>query len=142
MADPIRGACLCGAVRYECTAEPMFAVNCHCRDCQRASGSAYLPVLMVPAAALKVVGEVCEYAKQGDRGFVARRSFCPVCGSQLFACSDGMPDWVGLRAGTLDDPSRYRPQADIYTRSAHAWDVMAPETAKFDTLPPPQPAPA
>ena len=137
MPNTAHGSCLCGAVRYECMAEPVFSLNCHCLDCQRASGSAYLPVLMVPAVALTVVGEVREYAKKGDRGFVARRSFCPVCGSQLFGRSDAMPDWIGLRAGTLDDPSRYRPQADIYTRSAQAWDVLAPETAKFDTLPPP-----
>ena len=54
MGDSIRGACLCGAVRYECMAEPVFSLNCHCLDCQRASGSAYLPVLMVPAVAALV----------------------------------------------------------------------------------------
>ncbi len=52
----LTGGCLCGAVRYECAAEPLFIGNCHCRDCQRSTGSAYVPALAVPARALKITG--------------------------------------------------------------------------------------
>ena len=58
MSTAINGGCLCGAVRYECNAEPLFTGNCHCRDCQRASGGAYSPAMGVPTDALKITGEV------------------------------------------------------------------------------------
>ena len=48
MPTPFFGGCACGAIRYTCAAAPLFALNCHCRDCQRASGSAFCPVLYVP----------------------------------------------------------------------------------------------
>jgi hypothetical protein len=54
MATQFTGGCLCGAVRYECSADPFFMGNCHCRDCQKASGGAYEPDIGLPAAALKI----------------------------------------------------------------------------------------
>ena len=58
MSKKITGGCACGAVHYEIGAEPVFMLNCHCRDCQRATGAAYAPVFVVPHAALQVTGEV------------------------------------------------------------------------------------
>ena len=57
MATPFTGGCACGAVRYECAAEPVMTGNCHCRDCQKATGGAFVPALAVPTAALKITGE-------------------------------------------------------------------------------------
>lgn len=50
VSTPFTGGCACGAIRYECSAEPLMSLNCHCRDCQRATGSAYNTVVGVPAA--------------------------------------------------------------------------------------------
>jgi len=58
MATRFTGACLCGRVRYECSADPIFMGNCHCRDCQKSSGGAYEPDIGLPAAALKIAGPV------------------------------------------------------------------------------------
>ena len=55
MATRFTGGCLCGAVRYECSADPFFMGNCHCRDCQRSSGGAYEPDIGLPAAALTAI---------------------------------------------------------------------------------------
>ena len=70
MPTPFSGGCACGAVRYDCSAEPLLSFNCHCRDCQRTSGSAFALVLMVPTGAFtitkgtpryyRVTGGVCE----------------------------------------------------------------------------------
>ena len=57
MSAPFTGGCRCGNVRYECTAEPIATLHCHCRDCQYASGGAFATVLLVPAAALRRVGD-------------------------------------------------------------------------------------
>jgi hypothetical protein len=50
----LSGGCACAAIRYTCAAEPLFALNCHCRDCQRESGSAFVPVLAVPRVAFAI----------------------------------------------------------------------------------------
>src|ERR1700730_13605713 len=56
MAQKISGGCACGAIHYECNADPVVMLNCHCRDCQRASGSAYAAVVAVPKSAVQMRG--------------------------------------------------------------------------------------
>jgi len=73
MATPFTGGCMCGAVRYESSAEPVMTANCHCRDCQRATGSAYVSVLFVPRHAISITGEVKHHDVRGDRGHTLRR---------------------------------------------------------------------
>jgi hypothetical protein len=85
------GGCLCGAVRYECSAEPLVTVNCHCRDCQRLSGSPFATVLLVPQDAVQVAGNVTWFDVKADSGNMASRGFCPHCGSPLFGKPSGMP---------------------------------------------------
>lgn len=107
-------------------------VNCHCRDCQRAGGAGHSPTIIVPASALRLTsGEPAYFSKPGDSGNIARRAFCPVCGTPLFASSSARPDMVGLRAASLDDASWFRPSADVWVGSAQPWDVMDPEVPKF-----------
>jgi hypothetical protein len=133
--DPFIGGCICGAVRYECIVEPVISANCHCRDCQRAGGGAFAPALVVPTAALKIRGEAKFHDTRGDSGHVVSRGFCPNCGARLFGRSMAMPGLTAILAGSLDDPSRYQPAADIYTASAQPWDPMNPALAKFRTSP-------
>jgi hypothetical protein len=135
-STPLTGSCLCGAVRYECAAAPVFSVNCHCRSCQKASGSGYAAICMVPVAALAVTGEVRYYDEPGDSGQNVSRGFCPVCGSQLFGKPAVLPNLVGIKAASLDEPERYQPSADMYTDSAQAWDCMNPSLPKFAKAPP------
>ncbi|HUN56559.1 MAG TPA: GFA family protein [Candidatus Binataceae bacterium] len=131
-----QGGCMCGAVRYECTADPMFMGNCHCRDCQRASGSGYAPAIGVPQSAVKITGNVKYYESKGDSGQLAKRAFCPNCGSRLFSVPTFAPDLMVLAAASLDDPSIYKPTIDIYASSAQPWDHMDPALPKFPKMPP------
>ncbi len=62
------GGCACGAIRYECSAAAAFAGNCHCRDCQRATGSAFAPLVFVPKSAVTITGDVKYYDVKGDSG--------------------------------------------------------------------------
>src|SRR5215468_3265241 len=105
MPTKFTGGCLCGRVRYECSADPFFMGNCHCRDCQKATGGAYEPDIGLPAAALKVTGAVKYYDKKADSGNTLSRGFCPECGSSLFGRTSAMPDLAMITAGSLDDPS-------------------------------------
>lgn len=135
MATPFTGGCMCGAVRYECSAEPLMSGNCHCRDCQRASGGAFVSALAVPRNALKITGEIKYYDVKGDSGNTVSRGFCPNCGARLFGRPAVASDLIVIMAGSLDDPSWYKPGMDFYTASAQPWDYMNPELPKFSQMP-------
>ena len=134
MATKFTGGCLCGSVRYECSAEPITMGNCHCRDCQQATGSAYASGLLVPHSAVTITGEVKYYDVIGDSGNLVGRGFCPNCGSRLFS-KPPMAELMGIMAGSLDDPSWFCPTMNIYTDSAQPWVYMNPDLPKFAKMP-------
>lgn len=136
MAVPFTGGCACGAIRYECTAEPLYMGNCHCRDCQRATGSAYFPAVGMAEAAFRLTtGTPAVYEKPADSGHTMRRMFCIQCGSPVFLTNSARENLVVLYAGSLDDPSWVRPTRDIYTASAQPWDHLDPTLPKFPQMP-------
>ena len=131
MAQVISGGCACGAIRYECNVDPVVMLNCHCRDCQRTSGSGYAAVLTVPRKGVEMRGEPRYHRIVGRAGNAVERGFCPTCGSHVSIKLARFPDLLGLQAGSLDDPSIYRPTIDAFTSSASPWDHMSPETRKY-----------
>ncbi|WP_448287141.1 GFA family protein [Phormidesmis priestleyi] len=137
MKTPFTGGCMCGTIRYACSAAPVFMVNCHCRDCQQATGTAFAAGLLVPRDAVKIAGDVKYYDVVGDSGSIVGRGFCPNCGAYLFS-KPLIGQFLGITAGSLDDPNWFQPQADIYVASVQPWDFMNPELPKFDKMPPPQ----
>ena len=135
MKIPFTGGCACGAIRYEVTAEPIMMFNCHCRDCQRASGGACSAVVYVPAKGFKITkGTARFYKTSSEAGGHNLRGFCPECGSRLFG--GGSDQGQGINAGSLDDPTLFNPQFDIFTSDAQPWDQMDPKLPKFEKYPP------
>src|SRR5512147_233659 len=96
------GGCLCGAVRYEATAAPLFGGNCYCTDCRKTTSS-HSAVVAIPEAGVKITGETRGYTKIGDSGKPVTRAFCPICGTSLFSRGEGSAGVIMLKAGTLDD---------------------------------------
>jgi hypothetical protein len=135
MALNLSGGCACGAVRYQSDAEPLAMLNCHCRDCQRAGGGAYAPVVVLPQSGVRLAGELRYHRIVGAAGKAVERGFCPRCGSQVAVKLERMPDAIGLQAASLDDPSLYRPAMDIFTESAQHWDKMDPALQKHARAP-------
>jgi len=136
----IKGGCLCGAIRYTATAEPITARACWCRVCQYfASGNASLN-LVFPREAVAVTGKTTDYASLADSGSHMHRHFCPTCGVQVYSLVDERPHLIVVRAGTLDDPSIAAPKGTIWTKSAPAWAHIDPALPSFEGQPPP-PAP-
>jgi hypothetical protein len=127
------GACACGTIRYEWSAEPVFAGNCHCHDCQRATGGTFAPLVFVPRSAGIITGDVKYRDTRGDSGHIVSRGFCPACGARLFLKAETMPDLMGIMAGSLDDPSWFQPTMEVFTASAQPWDFMNPNLPKFPT---------
>ncbi len=102
----IRGGCLCGAVRYETEAEPVTTAVCHCRNCQKQSGSALSVIVAFPAGSLTTTGDsLTAYEDRGVSGKTVLRYFCNRCGSPLITRAEFSPDVEFIKAGTLDDPS-------------------------------------
>ena len=135
MSTSYSGGCTCGAIRYEVTAEPLFALNCHCRDCQRETGSAFAPVMGVAAASFTVTrGTARTSSVVGGSGKPVLRAFCGDCGAPLYGLPTVRPDLVTVRAGSLDDPSIFRPTRDIFTTQAQPWDHMDPSLPKLPGL--------
>ena len=123
------GRCLCGKVTYSCAAEPVAQAVCHCKDCQRQTGTALSVLVAVPRDALKIDGELSSYTTVGeDSGTGTARRFCPECGSPIASFPDGLPDVALLKAGTLDDSSWLDPQMHVWTDSAQPWVEIESQT--------------
>jgi hypothetical protein len=109
--------------------------QCHCRDCQRASGGAFSCVVVVPAESFKVTRGAPRYHfTQSAAGFQHKRGFCAECGSRISGGenAEGTSPIVGINAASLDDPSWFRPQYDIFTLDVQPWDYMNPALPKFN----------
>lgn len=135
----LNGGCQCGAIRYEVSGQPIFASQCHCRDCQRASGSACVATVRMPVAGFRITrGTPKRYVSRADSGNEVIRAFCGDCGSPLYSQVSARPDRIGIRATSLDDPSWFHAEADIFVKSAQPWDHMDPAIPKYASYPPGQ----
>ncbi|HEY2444813.1 MAG TPA: GFA family protein [Rhizomicrobium sp.] len=132
----IMGGCLCGALRYEAQGEPTYAGYCFCADCRKASGSGFIPFMGFPAGALRFSGETRQFRSKAERGGEAVRNFCPVCGGLVFGGEIGKHDSHTIYAGSLDDPSNFRPTMAIFGASRPAWVALPPRLKVFERLPP------
>lgn len=128
------GGCLCGQVRYSVDGDVAMQVNCHCKNCQRQSGSAFSTIIGVPQDALTIEGELKTYDDQGESGEAVLRDFCPNCGSPLFSRVAVAPGLVFIKVGTLDDTSSFTPAMHLWTKSKQHWVDLAGQLA-FETNP-------
>ncbi len=133
---PLTGACLCGAVQYEASAEPLFSSHCYCTDCQKETGGGHLTIAAVPDASVKIKGATSTFCKLGGSGQPTERTFCSKCGSTVFARPRALAGITILRVGTLDDPSRITPSMSIFTSRAQSWDQPDASIPGFPELPP------
>ena len=130
------GGCLCGQLRYVANAEPVFSGVCHCKSCQKQSGTAFNVVVAVPQAAVSIQGSLKRYNKLGDSGKQVVSRFCPSCGSTIVSEPEGLPGISIIRAGTLDDPSWVKPNMEIYCDSAQPWVELGGGMQRFPKMPP------
>jgi len=126
------GGCGCGAVRYRLASEPMFVHCCHCLNCQRQTGSAFVINLLIEAGRVELLtGEPKPVDVPRDDGSAQRIYRCPDCQVAVFS-EYGRPEVRFVRAGTLDDPSTVEPDVHIFTRSKVPWVVLPNSTPAFD----------
>ena len=124
------GGCLCSAVRYELSAHPAFTAICHCRHCQRQSGSAFSIVAGYPSTAYVQTGETRVFLDQGASGRPVERHFCGQCGSAILSRIEPLPDLVLIKAGTLDDVTGLDPAIEVFCESRMGFLPELPSTEK------------
>ena len=124
VALPQRGGCVCGGVRYSLNAAPLLAFACHCHDCQKRSGSAFSFPVIARTADLTVTGEV-EIERLATRsGREIDHTLCSRCRCRVMSRAVATPDYLSLRAGTLDDASWVVPIVQTWVESAIPWAVI------------------
>jgi len=118
------GGCACGAVRYRLTSDPLFVHCCHCLNCQRQTGSAFVINLLIEAERVEVLaGEPIAVPVPRDNGSTQTIFRCPTCQIAVFS-QYTRPDVYFVRGGTLDDPSSISPDVHIFTRSKLPWVAL------------------
>ena len=126
----IEGGCLCGAVRYHSEAEPVMQAVCHCKTCQKISGSTYSFNVAVPEESLVVEGDVATYEDDsGASGGLMYRRFCPKCGSSLYGGGAAYGPLLFIKAGTLDNATWVAPELHIWAEEKLPWTPI-PEGAQ------------
>ena len=133
----ITGGCLCKAVRYRFTAQPIVTRVCWCRVCQYVGAGSGTVNVCFPTNAMTIEGETRDYRALADSGNVMHRRFCPACGTALFSEAEARPHLIFVRAGTLDDPEVARPGATIWTSQAPTWACIDTSLPKVERQPPP-----
>lgn len=135
----LTGSCLCGHVRYETDAAPVMSGVCHCKHCQRQSGSAFSMLVAVPKGTLRLSGgPLAEFRDTGDSGQPVIRKFCPRCGSPVISEAAVMPMVDFIKAGTLDDTSWFQPQFHMFCEHAQSWALPDDGAPRIPRNPPPR----
>lgn len=111
-------------------------LNCHCRDCQRSSGGPFSSFVVVPSQAFKLTkGELKFHASPSEAGGMTRRGFCVECGTPVMGKPDMVPGIVAIRPASMDDPSGFNPQMEVWACDAQPWDKLNPALGKFEKYP-------
>ena len=133
MTHAFEGGCACGAVRYRMTSPPMFVHCCHCHDCQRQTGTAFVLNALIEADRLIVLtGDVAGIRVPTDSGQPHVIYRCQACQTALWSTYGGREALRFLRVGTLDDPTALPPDVHIYTRSKLPWVALPPGAPAFE----------
>jgi hypothetical protein len=128
MSDRQEGGCACGGVRFRLDAAPMFVHCCHCLNCQKHTGSAFVINLLIEASRVALLQGTPEPTVMPENGGTPNTIFrCPECEVALWSVYGGRSAILFVRGGALDTPSAVTPDVHIYTRSKLPW-VRLPES--------------
>jgi hypothetical protein len=128
----LEGGCACGAVRYRLASEPLFVHCCHCLNCQRQTGSAFVINLLIETDRVELLGEEpvpVDVPRDRGKQTIWR---CPTCQVALFSRYTRAKVRF-VRAGTLDDPTAVAPDVHIYTRTKLPWVALPESVPAFKT---------
>lgn len=111
------GQCFCGAVTFSVSGPPINVRACHCRDCQRLTGSAFFVRALFPKSQVRITGSLAEFPSSDD----LTRKFCPRCGSQIFAERKSTPDKIAIALGSFDHLDGIFPTEHVWVSDRQEW---------------------
>ena len=129
------GGCRCGQLRYRASAPPRFAGLCFCSDCRKSSGSGFIPFMGFAASDVAFRGVTRQVRCPAFKGGEAVRNLCAECGSLVFGGIVGTDESHTIYAGSLDDPSLFKPEVAIFVRDRPDWAILPPGLTCFETMP-------
>lgn len=134
MSDVHFGGCVCGAVRYTVRGEPAAAFVCHCKFCQRRTGSAFAITVYFKIEDVELLeGALSSHEHKSDEsGRWIQRHFCTACGTPISHIAEMRPGLRAIAGGTFDDPNWFSIKQHIWTKSKQAW-VSIPANFKPPT---------
>lgn len=135
MMTKLTGSCLCGSLSFSGDVDIQRIVNCHCKDCQNATGSAFGTLIFAPESQVKIEGVPYQFTHFSDRGSAMTKVFCKNCGTQMFSKNSSNPNAIAIRAGSVDQRVEVRPQMNIFCSSALVTTAMDEDLPKFDGMP-------
>ena len=130
------GQCLCEAVKYTISSEPVKMAQCHCDDCKKITGTGHASIAFFNKDNVDIKGKIKSYASVTDSGSTITRSFCPTCGSRLFGINSNSEKVIGVSVGTLEESSWFKPELIVYNKRKSSWDFMDESVPTFDGMPP------
>ena len=134
MTVPLEGGCSCGAVRYRLASEPLFVHCCHCLNCQRQTGSAFVINLLIEGDRVELLaGEPQPIDAPRDDGSMQRIFRCATCQVAVYS-QYTYPEVFFVRGGTLDQPSEVAPDVHIFTKSKLPWVTLPDSVPAFDVF--------
>ena len=120
------GSCLCGDVSFTYKSEPGMFLMCHCTDCQKSTGSPVASIIIVPEDDFSINGSTSSYECEAK----VTRSFCKICGSQIYSRIESAPGVVAIKTGVLDEQPNIKPNLVCWTKSKPNWfEINHPEIA-------------
>ena len=123
--DKKTGSCLCGAVSYSFNESSVISAHhCHCKDCQKSTGSGKATIIVVPEPALEMEGEIKFFTVTGTSGGHVTRGFCESCGSPLISFVEEMQGVKFIKAGSLDDSSWLKVDSNFWSSTARDWSPV------------------
>ncbi|MFK8049925.1 MAG: GFA family protein [Halioglobus sp.] len=122
------GSCQCQHIRYTVEGDPLMTYACHCKDCQKRTGSAFSMGTIFPLSAITVTGQLSSWERTSDAGDSNTRMSCSKCGNIIYGVGSATPEFIKLQTGTLEDTSDIHPDAHIWTKSSQPW-VAIPDSA-------------
>ena len=125
-----QASCSCGQLNLTCEGEPRHVSLCHCRECQRRTGSAFGIAAFFVRGAVTAAGEARPFTRRSEGGHAVTFHFCPICGSTVYWQPERFADLIAVAVGAFADPSFPVPAQSVWESARHDWVALPPNIVR------------
>ncbi|HMN80482.1 MAG TPA: GFA family protein [Burkholderiaceae bacterium] len=123
--------CNCGQLTIECEGPPAFVAQCHCKLCQRRTGSVFAVNAGFLNTKVQARGRYNTYSRKGDSGRLVEFRFCPDCGASVYWSGEMRPDMTVVGVGSFNDPTFPMPERAVWAEARHPWVSLPDQIPVF-----------